>query len=59
VTLLEPVVVPLLAEIVVLPSEFVLRRLQVSSPVVDTVATDVELELHVTRLVIFRGAPME
>jgi len=55
----EPVIVPLLAEIVVLPSEVVLRCLQVRSPVDDTVATDVELEVHVTRLVIFRVAPKE
>jgi hypothetical protein len=33
--------------------------LQLRSPVADTVATDVELEDHVTRLVIFRGAPKE
>jgi hypothetical protein len=55
--LLEPVVVPLVAEIVTLPSAYEYRRLQLKSPVVDTVATVVELEVHVTRPVIFRGAP--
>jgi hypothetical protein len=55
--LLEPVVVPLVAEIVELPSAYEYRRLQLRSPVADTVATYVELEVHVTRLVIFRGAP--
>jgi hypothetical protein len=57
--LLEPVVVPLVAEIVVLPSEYVYRRLQLNTPVADTVATYVELEVHVTRLVMFRGGPEE
>lgn len=58
-TLLEPTIAPLAAEIVVLPSAYVLRRLQLTSPVADTVATVGALEVHATALVMFRGAPFE
>jgi hypothetical protein len=57
--LLDPVVVPLVAEMVVLPSAYEYRRLQLKSPVADTVATLVELEVHETRLVMFRVGPYE
>lgn len=57
--LLEPTIAPLVAEIVELPSAYVLRRLQLTSPVADTVATFSVLEVQVTVLVIFRGAPYE
>ena len=57
--LLEPVVVPLVAEMIVLPSEYEYRRLQRKSPVADTVATVGALEVQVTALVILRGGPFE
>ena len=57
--LLEPVVAPLVAEMVVLPSEYEYRRLQRKSPVADTVATVGALDVQVTALVIFRDGPYE
>ena len=57
--LAEPVVVPIVAEILVLPSESEYRRLQLKSPVAETVATVGALELHAAELVTFRGGPDE
>ena len=57
--LLEPFVVPILAETVVLPSAEVNRCLHLKIPVADTVATLDALELHVATLVTFCGGPYE
>jgi hypothetical protein len=52
-------VAPIVAEIVVLPSADVYRRLQLKSPVADTLATVGALEPQVAALVTFCGGPYE
>ena len=51
--------VPIVAEIVAIPSKYDVRRLQLTSPAADTVATLGGLELQAAALVTFCGGPDE
>jgi hypothetical protein len=52
-------VVPIVAEIFAMASKYDVRRLQLTSPAADTVATLDALELQAAALVIFFGGPNE
>jgi hypothetical protein len=56
---IDPVVEPIVAEIFALPSKYEFRRLQVTNPVAETVATVGALELQTAVAVTFCGGPNE
>ena len=58
-TVVEPVMAPLVAEIVALWSNQVVGALQLTSPAADTVATPGALDVHAATRVRFCGGPFE